>query len=218
MNSVVTASAGDRHYAGIAEGNISSGPLKGYNFREHALWQVTNMQCFHYEIAVARGARYYARPHSNGCDLYDVRGGRLGTLEGAAVICAAFHPKKKVLYVMRHGEMSIQEYDIQGRKVENLYPLDTPLVSKAKVNESEVVDLLPIGRDAVQAQFRKIRTVTRNTYECGRLKISESGESMFAVVPNGVYMFPIKPSAIPTESDKPEPKVKVVGPKGPRAS
>ena len=215
MNSVLTASAGDRHYAGIAEGNTSNGPLKGYNFREHALWHATDMQCYHYEMAVARGARYYARPHSGGCDLYDARGGRLGTLEGNAVICAAFHPKKKELFVMRHGEMSIQAYDIQGKKIENLYPLDKPLVAKAKVNESEVVDLMPIGRDAVQAQFRKIRTVIRSTYECGRLKISESGESMFAVVPNGVYMFSIKPSTIPAESDKPEPKVKVIGPKGP---
>ncbi|HEV3143205.1 MAG TPA: WD40 repeat domain-containing protein [Gemmataceae bacterium] len=215
MNAVLTASAGDRHYAAIAEGNISNGPLKGYSFREHVLWHVTDMQCFHYEIAIAKGARYYARPHTGGCDLYDARGGRLGTLEGNAAICATFHPKNKHLFVMRHGEMSIQEYDIQGKKIENLYALDKPLVIKTKVNENEVIDLTPIGRDAVQARFRTIRTVIHNTYESGRLKISESGESMFAVVPNGVYMFPVRTSPVAADPDKPEPKVKVIGPKGP---
>lgn len=212
MDSVLTAS-GDRRYAAVAEGNISSGPLKVYDFKEQKLNAVADLQGFNYEMACARGANYFARPHRKGCDLYDAKGGRLGTLEGFPVICAAFHPKNDALFVMRHREVNIQEYDIQGKKVANAYPLDKPLVIRGDVSVTEVADLRPVGRDTVIANFRTIVNINFRTYQSGRLKIAENGASLFAVIRNGVYMFPIKARPASHTDSKPKPKIKVIDPK-----
>jgi hypothetical protein len=42
--------------------------------------------------------------------------------------------------------------------------------------------------------------------------VSEDGKSQFAVIPTGVYVFPVK--AAPPADDKPKPKIKVVEPAG----
>lgn len=209
MDSVLTASAGDRRYASVAQGNISSGPLGTFDFRENKLSGVSDLQCFHFEMACARGAQYFARAHRKGCDLYDAAGGRLGTLEGMPVICAAFHPKNDSLFVMRAGEMNIQEYDIQGKKIANAYPLDKPLVIRGDVIVTDVADLTPVGRDAVIANFRTIVNINFRTYQSGRLKVSEDGERLFAVIPSGVYSFPVKARSAAADT-KPKPKIKIV--------
>jgi hypothetical protein len=190
MDSVITAS-GDRRYAAIAEGNISNGPLSTYDFEEKKLKPVANLDCFHYEIACAREAKYFARPHAQGCDLYSARGGKLGTLEGKPVICAAFSPVADQLFVMRHGELSIQQYDVEGSKLANSYPLDKPLAIQGDVNV--FAQLHPVGRDFVVAQFR--RQVNYRTFKSGRLKVSEDGKQLFAVLESGVYAFPVKETA-----------------------
>ena len=209
MNAVL-APGGGRRYAALAEGNISNGPLRRYDFKERKLVPVAEMGGFPYEIGLSRDAKMYARPHAKGCDLLDAKGARLGSLDGEPVIAAAFHPSADTLFVLRHGSVNVEEYDVLGRKVANSYPLDKPLVIKADVNEREVVDLQPVGRDAVTATFRKITSVNFHTYESGRVKVSEDGKRVFAVVPNGVYVFPVKTA--PPGEDKPRPKVKDIGP------
>jgi hypothetical protein len=205
MDSVLTAGGG-RDFAAVAQGNISSGQLSVYDFKEKKLKSVARLGDFNYGIACARGANFYARPTRGGCELFDGKGGRLGTLDGNPVIAAAFHPKTDSLFVMRHGEVNIQEYDIQGKNVSNAYPLDKPLVIRGNVRET--VTLQPVGRDAVMASFRV--NVNFHTYASGRLKIAENGETLFAVTPKGVYVFPIK--ATPAADNKPRPKIKVIDP------
>ena len=109
---------------------------------------------------------------------------------------------------MRHGEVNIQEYDIQGKKISNAYPLDKPLVIRGDVRET--VTLQPVGRDVVMASFRV--NVNFHTYASGRLKIAENGETLFAVIPAGVYSFPIKAAAPAPADTKPKPKIKVIDP------
>jgi hypothetical protein len=203
MDSVITAS-GDRRYAAIAEGNISNGPVSVYDFKEKKLTKAANMDCFHYEFATSSEAKYFARPHAKGCDLYDGKGTKLGTLDGRPVICAAFHPKTDQLFVMRHGELSIQQYDVQGSKLANSYPLDQPLAIKGDVNV--FAQLQPVGRDFVIAHFRG--QVNFRTFKSGRLKVSDDGKNLFAVIPSGVYMFDVKDA--PKTSASPKRPIKVI--------
>ena len=211
MDAVLTASGG-RRYAAVAEGNISSGPLKLYDFQEQTLKPIADLQGFHYEMACSRDAAYFARPNRKGCDLYDAKWGRLGTLEGLPVLCAAFHPKSDSLFVLRAGEVNIQEYDIQGKKVSSTYPLDKPLVIRGDVRVTETAVLQPVGRDAVMASFRTSVNINFRTYASGRLKISEDGATLFAVIPSGVYMFPVKAPTPSATDTKPKPKITVIDP------
>ena len=209
MDTVLSAAAGGREVAAAAQGNISSGPLGVYDFKEKAFKPVADLTGFNYEVACARGGRFFARPTRKGCDLFDAAGGRLGTLDGAPVIAAAFHPTTDALFVLRHGEVNVQEYDIQGsRKVARSYPLDKPLVIRGDVRET--VTLQPVGRAAVVASFRT--NVNFRTYTSGRLKVADDGRTLFAVVPAGVYSFPVAAAAPAPADTKPRPKIKVVDP------
>lgn len=210
MDTVLTSS-GNRDLAAVAEGNISSAPLHLYDFKEQKLKHIADLGDFNYEIACASGGKYFARPNRNGCDLYDRQGGRLGTLEGAPVIAAAFHPKSDALFVMRHGEPNIQEYDVQGKKQSHAYPLDKPLIIRGDVLET--VTLQPVGRAAVLARFRQ--RVNFHAYASGRLKVAENGETLFAVIPGGVYSFRIKAAAAEPPGNQRKPKIKVVEPSSP---
>jgi hypothetical protein len=211
QDSMITPSA-DRKFASVAEGNISSGPVRLYDFKEHTLSKLADLDCFHFEMACARGAKYFARPHSNGCDLLDDKGGRLGNLEGKPVLCAAFHPKNDHLFVMRHGEIAIEEYDILGKKISNKYPLDKPLVIKADVVIRDILNLQPVGPDTVMANFRTHIQVLQRAYASGRIKISDNGEHLFVVIPTGVYTYPVDAVATPEADPKPRPKIKVIDP------
>lgn len=205
MDSVIAIS-GDRTKAFIGEGNISSGPLWGYDFKQKSQGKLTDLNCFYYELAASADGSRLARPHGEGCDLYDVRGGKLGTLSGAPVIGAAFNPKGDTLYVMRHGEVDIQEYDTNGKRLPTSYPLDKPLVIRGDVRSTVIANLHPIGRDAVLANFRRVTSVNHRMYESGRLHVAEDGKSLSAVVPGGVYVFPIE---APVKSTTPKSKVKI---------
>ncbi len=205
MDTVVSASA-DRQFAAVAEGNISSGPLKVFDFQEQQLRDVTSTNAFIYEIACSAEAKYFARPHGNGCDLYDAKGSRLGNLAGKPVICAAFHPKADRLFVMRHGETKIEEYALSSQKVAAEYPLEKALVISGNVNEHIVANLHSVGRDALIGHVSRVRSVHYKTFQSGRVRVSDDGESLFVVVPAGVYMFATKK---PT-SDETGPKIKVI--------
>ncbi|MCG8585844.1 MAG: hypothetical protein MI757_14145, partial [Pirellulales bacterium] len=61
MDSIVAAS-GDRRYAAVAEGNISSAPLNLYDFNENKLTKVAKLGGFIYEFACGPHAKYFARP------------------------------------------------------------------------------------------------------------------------------------------------------------
>jgi hypothetical protein len=76
-----------------------------------------------------------------------------------------------------------------------------------------VADLRPVGRDAVIANFRRITNVTFRTYQSGRLKVSDDGESLCAVVPTGVYLFAVKQRHAAETDPKPKPKIKVIDPR-----
>ena len=85
----------------------------------------------------------------------------------------------------------LQEYDVESAAISNKFALDKPLVIRGDVHESVVGQLLPVGRDAVMANFRRVRSVHYRTFRSGRLKVSENGKNLFAVLPTGVYMFAI---------------------------
>jgi hypothetical protein len=74
---------------------------------------------------------------------------------------------------------------------------------------TDVANLTPVGRDTVIANFRTIVNINFRTYQSGRLKVSEDGERLFAVIPSGVYSFPVKARSAPTDT-KPKPKIKIV--------
>lgn len=209
MDSIVTAS-GDRRYAAIAEGNISSGPLKVYDFTTQKLKSVASLDCFHYEMACARDARMFARPDRKGCDMYDENGQKLGCLDGAPVICAAFHPKKDRLYVMRHGQACIQEYDCTDNTMVRTYPLSAALDITGDVNNQIVGQIIPIGPDSAVAQFRHVSSVYYRTFRSGRIKVSQDGEKLFALIPTGVYMIATKSAGTPKESTKKKRHINVI--------
>ena len=82
-----------------------------------------------HEMTCARGAVCFAVPNGTGCDLYHAKGLRLGTVEGAPAICAAFHPRDaERLFVLHPGESTIQEYAVANGAVLNRYSLDYALV------------------------------------------------------------------------------------------
>jgi len=200
--------SGERHFAAVAEGNISSGPLSVFDFQDQKLKPITHLNMFNYEIACAHDAKYFASPNKKGCDLYDSAGVKLGTLEGAPVICAVFHPKADTLFVMRNGEVNIQEYEINGKKVANDYPLDKPLVMTGDASARVVANFQPVGRDVVLATFRRVINVNYRTFQSGRLRVSDSGDKLFAVIPTGVYTFNVKPhEAAPANKG---PKIRVI--------
>jgi hypothetical protein len=210
MNSIVTAS-GDRRFAAVAEGNISSGPLQVYDFQKRSFKKVADLQCFHYEIGCARDAKYFASPSGNGCVLYDGKGTRLGTLEGKPVICAAFHPKADRLFVMRQGETTVQEYDVDGQALAHDYPLDKALAISGEANSQIVASVHAAGPHAAIATVRRVRNVNYRTFQSGRIKVSDDGENLFAVVPTGVYMFTVKKSEPSQGGTTPNrPKIKVI--------
>jgi len=199
MDSVVTAGS-DRRFAAIAEGNISSGPLKVYDFTTQKLRSVADLDCFHYEMACARGAQMFARPNRQGCDMYDAKGQKLGSLEGAPVICAAFHPTRERLYVMRHGQPCIQEYDCSDNTIVRTYPLSAALDITGDVNNQIVGQIIPVGPDSVVAQFHHVSSVYYRTFRSGRIKVSKEGDKLFALIPTGVYMINTKSDGAPKQS------------------
>lgn len=207
MDSIIAVS-GDRQKAVIGEGNISSGPLLRYDFKNKTVTKLADLHCFYYELACSADGSRIARPDRRGCDLHDAQASKLGTLDGAPVIAAAFNPKSDSLYVMRHKELNIQEYNLDGKLLPNSYPLDQPLVIKADVRNTVIADLQPVGRDMVMANFRRVVNVNFRAYQSGRLHVSEDGRSLCAVVPSGVYLFPVKEGQ--TQGSRPKTRVKII--------
>ena len=208
MDAVITGS-GDRRYAAIAEGNISSGPLNVYDFKKKELKNVADLRSFHYEIACSRKAKYFASPNKKGLDIYDAKGRRLSLLEGKPVICAAYHPQSNFLYVMRHGEVAVQEYRGRTNKVAHTYPLDKPLVIRGDRHDSIIGHIHPVGRNRAMANFRRVSNVNYSTFRSGRLKVSATGKKLFAVVPSGVYMFQTKTKES-AQGSKPKRRINVI--------
>ena len=212
MDSIVAPSS-DRRFAAIAEGNISSAPLSVYDFEERKLKKITNLGGFIYEFACGPDAKYFARPQSKGCTLYTKDGGKLTELKGKPVICAAFHPDAERLYLMRDGELSIQQYDIDRSTVTNAFSLDKPLLIRGDVSTRIVGHLHAVGPNMIMAHFRRVRSVHYRAYRSGRLRVSETGKNLFAVIPTGVYMFsltPPDPTAEKTDGKTPGPKINVI--------
>ncbi len=211
MNAIVSASAGDRKFAAVAEGNISSGPLDLYSFKTHSAKLVKNLMAFHYEIACGPEARCFAQPFRGGCNVYDAKGGLMGNLNGKPVICAAFHPKNNTLFVMRHGESEIQEYNVDTLNISNTYSLDEKLAIAGDVKSHIRATITPTGKKTLQlrANIRRTTTVIFKTFQSGRLKVSDSGNEIFAVIPTGVYQFAVKDASSSKEAPA-KPKFKVI--------
>jgi hypothetical protein len=113
-------------------------------------------------------------------------------VDRAPVIGVAFNPKGYSPFVMRHGEVNIQEYNLSRSLRPDSYPLDKPLVINADVRDSVVARFHPVGRDTVLDNFRRVTNVNFRAYQSGRLHVFEDGKSLCAVVPGGVYIFPIE--------------------------
>ena len=205
MDTVVSASA-DRRFAALAEGNISSGPLKVFDFQDQTLRDITDTNDINYEIACSANARYFARPHRHGCDMYEADGTRLGNLSGEPVICAAFHPQADRVFVMHHRATSVQEYAVSTQQVVTEYPLDKALVITGQANDHIVANVFPAGGDAVIGHISRTRTVHFKTFQSGRVRMSDDGSKLFVVVPGGVHMFDTKTAA----TGETAPKFKVI--------
>ncbi len=209
MDSLVSAS-GDRRYAAVAEGNISSGPLNLYDFQSKSLKKIADLDCFYYEIACAPDAKYFARPHRSGCGFYDSKGTSLGNLEGKPVICAAFHPKGNTLFVMRDGESGLQEYDMQGNSLAANYRFDSAVAIRGTVNERIIAQAVPVGPNGAMVNVRRVADVHFSAFKSGRLRVSDDGEKLFAVTPTGVYMFSVKSTAPSPGDGKPKRRINVI--------
>jgi hypothetical protein len=149
--------------------------------------------------------------------LYHAKGLRLGTVEGAPAICAAFHPRDaERLFVLHPGESTIQEYAVANGAVLNRYSLDYALVIPCGDPGKPAADKPPARRKArIATPYQDGRTFFR-AFEYGRLKVSDNGEKLFAVVPAGVYMFDVKPPAPNRNETKPKPTIKVIETSPPR--
>ena len=111
---------------------------------------------------------------------------------------------------MRNGELGIQEYNLNGKLLEHSFSFDSPLAIKSDVRNSVNVQLQPAGRDAVRANLRRVTHVNFHTYQSGRMHVAEDGKTLCAVVPNGVYVFPISEHALQAvDSDDSSRKTKV---------
>jgi hypothetical protein len=205
MSTIVSAS-GDRRFAVVGEGNSSPGPVSMYDFREQKLKHVTATNGFIYEIATSADGSRIARPHGKGCEIFDAKGGRLGDLEGKAVVSAAFHPKADRLFVLRDGETGLQEYTVANQKLVNEYPLEKAVKITGDVNDRLIANLRPVGRDMVIAHIRRARSVTYKSFEAGRVRVSDDGEKVLVSVPAGVYVFATKKVSATDEA----PKFKVI--------
>jgi hypothetical protein len=186
------AASGDRRYAAVAEGDISNGPLKLYDFQEKTLRTVAALGDFNYEIACSTGARYFAWPHREDCALLDEKGGRVSNLPGKPVIAAAFNPKADRLFVMRDGDTSIQEYSVPDQKPVNQYPLDKALAIAGKVSERVVANVTQTSKKSAVGTIRRVRTVSYKKFDSGRMRVTDDGQTLCVVVPTGVYLFATK--------------------------
>jgi hypothetical protein len=197
-NTVLSAS-GDRRYAAVAEGDVSNGPLKLYDFQEKALRTVAALGDFNYEIACSAGARIFAWPNRGGCALLDEKGGRVGNLAGKPVIAVAFHPKADRLFVMRDGETAVQEFSVPDLKMVNQYPLDKALAISGTAKSQVVTNVTKTGRNSAVATVRRVRSVSYKKFDSGRVRVSDDGETLCVVVPTGVHLFGTKKASAEKE-------------------
>jgi hypothetical protein len=202
-DSVVSASA-DRKFAAVGDANAGPGSFLVYDFREQKLRDPVRTSSSIFEIACGPEARNVAVPLQGGCELYDAKGGRIANLSGKTVICAAFHPKAERVFLLRAGEKSLQEYAVEGQKLVNEYPLEKPLKIYARVTEQKVTTVERVGKNKIVGNTRPIRTVHYKAFQSGRVRVSDDGEKVFVVTPEGVYMFATK---APSASEAPKFKV-----------
>ena len=210
MNSIISASA-ERKYAVIAEGNISSGSIKTFDFETGELSEDTNTGAFNYEIASASEGRYVAQPQRTGCLVYDDSGTKIGNFSGDPVIAAAFHPESDSLFLMRHKASSVEEYDLSSAALLRKYALPGQLNLKADVSNQVVGTLHSLGGSSVHAHVSNFRAVHYQTFRSGRLKMGPQGKKFFALTPAGVHAFDTKtPTQDETKAGKRKPK-RVIG-------
>jgi hypothetical protein len=203
----VLSVSGDRRYAAVAEGDVSNGPLKLYDFQDKTLRLVAALGDFNYEIACSAGARYFAWPNRGGCALLNEKGGRVGNLPGKSIIAAAFNPKADRLFVMRDGETSIQEFSVPDQKLVNQYALEKTLAISGKVNDQVIANVTQTGRNSAVGTVRRVRSVIYKKFDSGRMRVADDGQTLCVVVPAGVYLFASKQA--PAEKDE-GPKFKVI--------
>jgi hypothetical protein len=196
------SSSGDRRYAGVAEGDMPNGLLWLYDFNEKNLRLIGPVGGRNHEIACSADARYFARSHGGGCEVLDAKGGRLGNFAGKAVIAAAFHPKAHRVFLLRDGETNIQEYSVPDLTLVNEYPMDKAVSIHREVKNQVVANVTQTGNNSAVGTVRRVRSVSFRAFESGRVRVSDNGDTVCAVVPTGVYVFATKEPAAKEEGSK----------------
>ena len=204
MDSIISPSS-DRRFAAVAEGNISSGSIRMFDFETGKLMPGIRTGKFNYEIACASEGNYVAQPQKEGCLVYDVAGTKIGSFPGSAVIAAAFQPETDSLFLMRDKATFVEEYDISSATLIQKYLLPKALTLKADVSNQIVGNVNSLGGSMAHVHISEFRATHYETFRSGRLKMGPSGKEFFAVTPDGVYMFATKkPVAIKAKDGKPK--------------
>ncbi|MBL9173952.1 MAG: PQQ-binding-like beta-propeller repeat protein [Verrucomicrobiales bacterium] len=103
--------SGDRSVIGIAEGNISSGPVNRYDVGTRAITKTSGTGWFNYEVGVNRDGTQYAVPTYGGCFIYDetltlIR--TVGTYAGPQPVGVAYHPSAQAVFFAWAGTSTVK--------------------------------------------------------------------------------------------------------------
>ncbi|MDB6058878.1 MAG: hypothetical protein JWO95_2722, partial [Verrucomicrobiales bacterium] len=161
QNSMLCAS-GDGSIVGVAESNISSGPVNRYSVSSRSIPQAAFANQFLYEVAVNRNGKQFAVPTPSGCLIDELSGTSLiktnviGVASGAQPVGAVFHPTRDAVFFTWTGTTDVRVY--------------------------QTVSWTELARYDFQFTF----TNTTAAYNNGRMKISHNGSIIFAMVSGGV--------------------------------
>ena len=157
--------SGDGSIIGLAEDDISSGPVSRYSVSSRTFPQITYANTFLYDIAVNRNGGQLAVPHSGGCFIYELSGANLvmtnliGLAGRGQPVGAVFHPSRDAVFFAWATTGDVRVY--------------------------QTVSWTELARFDFQSAF----VVTNTAYSNGRMKISRDGSIIFASVTNGIRYF-----------------------------
>ncbi len=159
--SMLSASA-DGSFIGVAEDDISSGPVNRYSVATRSYAQVSYANSFLYDLAVNRNGRQLAVPNFGGCQIHELAGASviitnvIGVAGRGQPVGAVFHPSKDAVFF--------------------------PWAATGDVRVYQTVSWTELARFDFQSTF----AITTNAYANGRMKISRNGAVIFALVSGGV--------------------------------
>jgi len=165
QNTMLTPSA-DRQTIGLAESNISSGPVHAYSVSQGAIFATENTNWFTFEVAVSSAGNRFVVPTYNGAFVYELQGTSfvqqttLGQYATYGPLSAVFSPTQPRLYTAEWGS-------VPGVKI-----YDT--------NTWQVLDTLDAYPFAWSGNF---------AMSSGRIEISPDGRLLVVAVNSGVRLY-----------------------------